>query len=248
MRKNLARGRLIFACVWLGIFAVSYILWAFFLSSITGKLVEYESLHPENEAKKVFTEYFVNADPNCFSSYDEKAESRYDVKGSSAKYFCDLTYGKELSFSPLGEEADGKRTFAVLADGEEFARFVLKKEESDRYSFGVWTLDGIKLTARPAYELRITAPKSAVVTVNGVLLEDSYAVSEYMLDDAPYFGGDTAARVMVEYKISGLYREPSVSASLSGAGVQLGLDREHASGFSAERAYISYLSYLHYGK
>ena len=248
MRKSIARGRLIFACVWLGIFAVSYIVWAFYLSSVTSRLAEYEALHPEHEAERVFTEYFLEADPMKFSTYDADVESKYDISGSSAKFFSDLTYGKVLSLAELAREVDGTRTYAVCADGSEFARIVLIKEKSEAYSYDVWSLSEIILTARPAYELRITAPKAAAVVLNGVLLDSGYAVSEYMLADSPCFEGNDAARVMVEYKISGLYAEPDVSVSLTEAGVQLGLDREDASNHTSDRSYVSYISYLYYGK
>ena len=241
MRKSVSRGRLIFACVWLGIFAVSYILWAFYLSAVSNRLAEYELSHPENEAKRVFTEYFLNADPMEFSSYDD-AESKYDVRGSAKDYYYSLTYGKMLAFSECGS-ADGLITYAVTADGAEFARFVLSENKS-----GSWKLAKIILTARPSYEVCIRAPKSAVVTVNGILLDGEYAVSEYMLAESPVFDGNAEARVMITYLIKGLYSEPVLSVKLTEGDVQLGLDKENESDFSAEKAYVSYLSYLYYGK
>lgn len=240
MKKNISRGGLIFTCVWLGIFAVSYIVWAFYLSAVSNRLAEYENTHPEKEAEKVFAEYFLNADPMDFSSYDD-AESKYDVRGSSKEYYYDLTYGKPLSFSECGR-ANGIITYSVTADGTEFARFVLSEKES-----GEWKFTKILLTARPSYELCIHAPKSAIVTVNGVLLDGEYAVSEYMIADSPVFEGDAEKRIMVTYILKGLYSEPALSVKLTDADVQLGLDKEDSAVFSAEKAYVSYLSHLYYG-
>lgn len=241
MKKNISRGRLIFVCVWLGIFAVSYIVWAFYLSAVSNRLAEYERSHPENAAKKVFADYFLNADPNDFSSYDD-AEQKFDADGSAKEYYYNLTYGKALAFTEQGK-TDGLVTYSVTANGSEFARFVLSEDES-----GGWKLAKIVLTARPSNELYIQAPKASVVTVNGVLLDGEYAVSEYMLADSPIFGGNAEGRVMVTYLIKGLYCEPVLSVKLTEGGVSLGLDKESESDFSAEKSYLSYLSYLYYGK
>lgn len=240
MRKNISRGRLIFTCIWLGIFAVAYVVWAFYLSAVSSRLTEYENQHPEHAAQRVFDEYFLNADPMSFSSYDD-VETRYDVRGSSMDYYYALTYGKVLAFSEIGKE-DGAAVYEVTADGEQFANIVLSRDDS-----GAWRLKEILLTARPSYEIYINAPKSAVVTVNGVLLDGSCAVSEYLLDDAPVFEGDSEKRAMVTYRLSGLYAEPTLSVKLTESDVQLGLDEVDGSTVSAEKTYVAYLSRLYYG-
>lgn len=240
MRKNVSRGRLIFTCVWLGIFALAYILWAFYLTAVSNRLVEYEKTRPENEAERVFTDYFLNADPMAFSSYDD-VESKYDVRGAAKKFYYDLTYGKRLAFSKHGSAA-GIITYSVTADGEEFARFALSADEE-----GTWELSKIVLTAVPPRELYIRAPRSALVTVNGVLIDGERAVSEYMLAESPVFEGEADKRAMVVYYLTGLFGDPKISVKLTDADVELGLDNEGESNFSAERTYISYLSYLYYG-
>ena len=183
MRKNNARGRLIFTCVWLGIFAVAYIVWAFYLSAVSGRLADYEKSHPENEAERVFDEYFLRADPMMFSSYEE-VESQYDVRGSARKFYYDITYGKALAFSEY-ESGPDSVTYSVTADGAEFARFALSKDET-----GWWKLSKITLTAKPSTELYIRVPQNALVTVNGILLGGECVVSEYTLNDSPVFGGN----------------------------------------------------------
>lgn len=237
MRRNISRGGLIFTCVWLGVFAIAYTVWAFYLSAVSTRLTEYENQHPEHTAERIFTEYFLNADPMHFTSYDE-VETEYDVRGSAKDYYYDLTYGKALAFSESAK-ADGTASYSVTADGYEFAVISLASDET-----GNWQLKDITLTAKPSYELYIKAPKSAIVTVNGVLLGGEYISGEYMLDDSPVFEGDAEKRTMVTYLLSGLYAEPMLSVKLTASDVQLGLDEA----FSAEQAYVAYLSYMHYGK
>ena len=196
MKKNITRSGLVFTCVWLAIFAVAYIIWTFFLSSLTAKLAEYEYSHPENEAQKVFTQYFLNTDPMHFSSYDD-VETKYDVQGSAQKYYYDLTYGKAFAFAEC-ERTEEAVTYAVTADGLEFARIVLVESDT-----GAWEYDKIILTARPSNEILINVPKLAVVTVNGVILDENYAASEYMLPESAIYGEDVEKRTMVTYCLQG---------------------------------------------
>ena len=240
MRKNTTRGSLIFTCVWLGVFAVAYIVWAFYLSAVTNRLEEYERSRPENEAERVFAEYFLNADPMTFSSYDD-VESKYDVRGAAKEYYYNVTCGKELAISECGN-VSGLVTYSVTAAGDEFARFVLSKDES-----GEWKLSKIILSATPSNEYFIKAPKNAIVTVNGVLLDGEYAVSEYMIADSTALGGDAQTRTMVTYRLSGLYGDPVFSVKLTDADVQLSLESEDTTTFSAEKSYIAYLAYIYYG-
>lgn len=241
MRKNKARGRFVFTCVWLGIFAVTYIVWAFYLSAVAQRLEDYERSRPENTAEKIFTEYFCNADPKNFSSYDD-VESKYDVRGSASEYYYSLTYGKALAFTEH-DSTSGLVTYSVTADGAEFARFAISKDKE-----GEWQLSKIILTASPSNEIYINAPKDAVVTVNGVLLDGECAVSEYMIADSPVFGGDAQKRTMITYRLDGLYRDPVLSVKLTASDVQLSLDTEDESFLSAETSYVAYLSYLYYGR
>ena len=240
MKRNASKGRFIFTCIWLGIFAVAYVLWAFFLSTVTDRLEEYERTRPENKAETVFAEYFLDADPMTFSSYDD-VESKYDVRGAAKEFYYSLTYGKPLAMSEH-DKASGLITYSVTAGGEEFARFVLSQDES-----GEWTLSRIFLTAAPQNEFYVNAPKDAIVTVNGVLLDGDCAVSEYLIADSPVFGGDEQKRTMVTYRLSGLYGAPVFSVKLTAADVNLSLESESGTLFSAEKSYVAYLSYLCYG-
>lgn len=240
MKKNPSRGRVAFTCIWLAIFAISYTLWAFFLYNISETLEEYERSLPENEAQRVFAEYFLNADSMKFSSYDD-VESQYDVRGSASKYYYDLTYGKALALTEYDTTSE-LATYSVTVDDTEFARFALSKDES-----GEWKLSKIILTSTPANEFLINAPKDAIVTVNGVLLGGECAVSEYMIADSPIFGADAQKRTMVTYRLSGLFSDPVFSVKLTSTDVQLSLEQSDDAILSAEKSYIAYLSYIYYG-
>ena len=53
---------------------------------------------------------------------------------------------------------------------------------------------------------------------------------------------------MITYRLDGLYSDPVLSVKLTASDVQLSLDTEDESFFSAETSYVAYLSYLYYGR
>ena len=57
MKKRLTRGGMIFSVVWLSIFAVAFISWAFYLDIVNDRLAEYESIQLHRVAERVFNEY-----------------------------------------------------------------------------------------------------------------------------------------------------------------------------------------------
>ena len=60
MKKGLSRGGMIFAVVWLSIFALAFVLWAFYLGVVNDRLAEYESIQFSRVAEGIFDEYFLN--------------------------------------------------------------------------------------------------------------------------------------------------------------------------------------------
>ena len=91
MKKGLTRGGLIFATVWLGIFAVAFLVWAIYLGHINNRLAEYESVQPKHEAERIFKEYFLYADVADMIGYEENFYSEYDKKGAPEKAISTLT-------------------------------------------------------------------------------------------------------------------------------------------------------------
>ena len=54
MKRGITRGGLIFATVWLAVFAVTFLIWAIYLGNVNRRLAEYESIQPKHEAERIF--------------------------------------------------------------------------------------------------------------------------------------------------------------------------------------------------
>lgn len=245
MNKRLTRGGLIFAVTWLGIFALAFLSWAVYLGTVNERLAEYESIQPEYEAERIFNEYFLNSDAADMITYEAGFYSEYDKAGAPEKAVSDLVDGKVLSY-----KAENHALYSVCADGEVIAQFTLKGDKDTTPLLGAHRpiLDKIDILLKPEYEVTVIAPKGAVVKVNGkAVASDMTEGDPILLDGAEYFTDDEA-RVMVRYRIAGLFAEPTISVESADGSVKYGAELiGEPSVYSVEKSYVSYLKNAYYG-
>ncbi len=224
-RNGMPRGRLIFICTWLGIFAVTFLIWAVFLGGINKDLAKYEGYQPVYAADEVFREYFVDAQAADLIQYAQLDLSDYDTDEAALECLENLISGKELSYSEKNAEGEEVR-YAVLSSGASFAEFSLVPNEDSKEIFGAhgYKLGEIKVYIEPSFNAIIFAPKSAIVNVNGKVLGAEYRVGEYReLADAVYFPDDDPdARFMAEYHVEGLFAAPSVTVTNAAGNIVYG--------------------------
>ncbi len=245
MKKDLTRSGLIFATVWLGIFAITFLIWAIYLGFINERLAEYESIQPKYEAERVFNEYFLNSDASDMIGYEEGFYSEYDKVGAPEKVIASLIDGKKLSY-----KAETRALYSVYADGEVIAQFTLKAHPEKTPLLGAHrpVFDKIDFLIEPEFEVVVIAPKIAVVMVNGKEITGNMIEGDpILLDSVEYFPNDVA-RTMVKYRISGLFAEPTISVESADGTVKYVLEPMDEPGtYSTENSYVSYVKNIYYG-
>lgn len=250
-RNGMPRGRLIFICTWLGIFAVTFLIWAVFLGGINKDLAKYEGYQPVYAADEVFREYFVDAQAADLIQYAQLDLSDYDTDEAALECLDNLISGKELSYSEKNAEGEEVR-YAVLSSGASFAEFSLVPNEDSKEIFGThgYKLGEIKVYIEPSFNAIIFAPKGAIVNVNGKVLGAEYRVGEYReLADAVYFPDDDPdARFMAEYHVEGLFAAPSVIVTNAAGNIVYGVEFNKTSGvYDTEYSYRTILSEIFNG-
>ena len=250
-RNGMPRGRLIFICTWLGIFAVTFLIWAVFLGGINKDLAKYEGYQPVYAADEVFREYFVDAQAADLIHYAQLDLSDYDTDEAALECLENLISGKELSYSEKNAEGE-EVLYAVLSSGASFAEFSLVPNEDSKEIFGAhgYKLGEIKVYIEPSFNAIIFAPKGAIVNVNGKVLGAEYRVGEYReLADAVYFPDDDPdARFMAEYHVDGLFAAPSVTVTNAAGNIVYGVEFNKNSGvYDTEYSYRTILSEIFNG-
>ena len=250
-QNGMPRGRLIFICTWLGIFAVTFLIWALFLGGINKDLAKYEGYQPVYAADEVFREYFADAEAADLMQYAQLNLSAYDTEDAALDCLENLITGKELSY--LEKNVEGEEVhYEVLSSGVSFAEFSVVTDEESKEIFGAhgYKLGEIKVYIEPSFNAVIFAPKNAIVKVNGKVLGEEYRVGEYReLADAVYFpDDDTDARLMAEYHIDGLFAAPAVSVTNTAGNIVYGVEFNKTNGvYDTEYSYRTILSEIFNG-
>lgn len=241
-RGNARKGRTVFITVWLAIFAAAFVLWAFFLGKVNEMLAEYESVQPKHLAQEVFDLCFADGDAAEIVKYCSLEVSPYDKENAVRDALASEIRGKDISYYPVPSADPEVRIYALAADGVRFADFTLVRSEEKTELLGVnaWKLGGTVIVTEPAYGVSVYAPKNAVVRINGIALTEEYITGEPVaLEAADYFpSGDPDSRLMVNYRIDGLFSEPAVTVESADGATAYGIEYDGAkSAYSVERAY-----------
>ncbi len=240
--KKPSKGRLIFVCVWLAIFAVVFLLWAYILGEVGEALAEYESVQPKYAAEDIFNRCFASADAAEIYAYDEYEISEYDKDGAALGYLASIVNNKNITYAPVISSDSAVKTYAVAADGVRFATFTLieSDEKTDILGMSKWKLGEIDIKISPLCGVSIYAPKNAMILVNGMPLGDEYREGDLIeLDEEVYFSeGDPDARLMANYYIDGLFADPEVIVTSPDGSISYGLEYDkESSSYNAEYSY-----------
>ncbi|MBQ4140949.1 MAG: hypothetical protein IJD70_06395 [Clostridia bacterium] len=212
-KKGMTRGRLAFICTWLAIFAAAFLIWAFYLGKVTNELMEYDAKHPAYTAEEVFKEYFDGSDAEKIASCGKYSLSEYEDYDDVIKKIESMLEGKTVTYKETSFDENEAR-YEVLAGDVAFAAFTLKENEESDSAFGrrEYVLSGMELLLAPDCVANIRAPKNAIVKLNGIALGKDHMIGDYIeLDDAEYFPvDDPDSRLMVLYRVEGLYASPEV--------------------------------------
>jgi hypothetical protein len=115
---------------------------------------------------------------------------------------------------------DDKPVYSLKSGGKRFCTVALTAGKTVFFGLNEWKVASVKLdgTFFPSPEIMatISAPKGAAVTVNGITLDDKYIISTGEYSALTVFErGKSDAPQAVTYRVSGLYAEPAVEATLS---------------------------------
>ncbi|MCL1849173.1 MAG: hypothetical protein FWF83_05845 [Clostridiales bacterium] len=175
-------------------------------------LALYEKSMPE-QVLEVFRYPLIQGGLPRLMVFEAAKPAKYEASQDRDSYIRALLASGEMTYQRApAESGGGREVYVFKAGGLTLASVTLEKREAGR--FGQW--EAVKDEVRmPIYgDLRVSAPHGAEVFVNGVSAfgEDKLeAASPYEelkrlpqdLVEAPY---------QEEYRITGLYREPEVTA------------------------------------
>ncbi len=215
-RKH-SRGISRFTLTWILIIVCIALIWSVCMVFLSSLLEEYEAVQPKYAAEKVFEKYFLTADSDSILNYNVYPLNSLEDRQNAVDYVSSILNSGELRYKEVFSGEDSKNMYAVSAGDVTFASFTLTSGNDTTEILGLAypALADITVNLKPLYGTVIYAPLSATVRVNGNVLDESYIEGKRVtLDEAVYFPAeDENGRVMVNYSVSGLFAEPTVSVT-----------------------------------
>lgn len=208
-------GMALYICIFfLGTLYGMHILWNY--------LAEYEKSRPEH----TIDAYVTHLPSDFYSQMTQQSLGTaeltpYETTDTIMKSLGN-TEQESASYS-WGRKGDTYTDFApdyyIRYGGAAIAHVVLNKEgETDRFGFPVWhaaePVSLIEVSAEPEYDITVTAPQGAAVSINGTDVPAASmqeGTSGVVLDEAAL--QITAQPAAESFTLSGLYAAPAVTAT-----------------------------------
>jgi len=172
----------------------------------------YEATRPEHVVEKFldsvdesYWEELVSVSSGVFTT------SQFEDGGDIAMQCFDALRGEEESFRKRGGEyADDKPVYTIRLGGTDLAKLTLRENGSAGFGFHYWAADTVELAPEfvpTARTVEIQAPKSAVVTLNGVVLDATFITSTTLVEELSELEKQFTTEVpsLAVYSVPGLY-------------------------------------------
>lgn len=238
--------------------AVFIVVAAVLLIMLNGLLKDYEASEPNNVMAE-FTENFKADGIGGLLRDAETNLTEFETIDILIAYFEEKIADKDISYKrKSGEFTSAKPVYSIMAGDEAIAKITLEEKGKNGHNFVEWKIGNIAFedAKDEAKEITIKAPAGAKVSINGVEVSESYKSGEDVVVEATKNVGElTDMAYETTYVISGLIKEPEITAQLNG--VQLAVTKEEAGynvSFPADdtllaeqKEYITNI-FEHYGK
>lgn len=223
MKKKTSNGTIAFRIIYLSLTFLAALLIAAALFILWNGLSAYEKSDPEIPMNTVMEEFGKNKSAlvkNLNASVNE-----FEDREVLNDYLDALTAG-ELSYSRNGKKSTNDRViYSIKAgDGVIAEAEVVKSDKELGYGFYKYELNGITFGEIPTHDYSVTAPDSARVFCNGIMISSSYITDRgEIYPESEHFQGLLSAPPKdVTYTLSGFISEAEFTA-YDGAGNPLEL-------------------------
>ncbi len=218
---------------------------AFFWNFIS----DYEESQPVHAMEEIIRD-FEKADVTDMIIKSDKYEaSIFEVEEGKGNEFLAQKYNeylkdKKVTFLKSKKYTDKNPVYVVKAGDETIAEVALESKERNNSNFKIWQLKNVDVsdyvkTIIKTSNIKIQVPQGTVVTVNGKGVSDDFITEETEISELKVLEGYIDVPSMYTYEITGLTKEPEVTAVYNGDELSLTVDKGMYTGtFTASDDFI----------
>lgn len=177
-------------------------------------LNDYEKHLPEKTMDVVFSE-MKDGDYSRLVENGDSSLSTFCKQEDVNAYIKQIVDGKDLSYKKkTGEFKEEHPVYVILCGEDALTTVSLKSVKTTFYGNTVWEVENVGKMALPSYDMTVTAPNGATVTVNGTQLSADYvSESDIIVDSLKDLPDYISCPTMTKYVVPGVLGIPEVSVT-----------------------------------
>ncbi len=214
-RRRTSKGTRIFYTVYVALVIVLITTIIAVTVPLRNWLVSYEASQPEQRSQETFQVLFANPDWAVIYDLAEEQGTDFEGKETYVEYMTGKVASAEnkaLSYQETSAGLSGNRKYYVNLGTERIAAFTMTPKKDSEGNTTDWMLGLVELFFDRTHSVTVQKQPGWTVYINGIALDDSYTVRTVSTVAEKYLPEGTHGFRMEEQFVTGLLKEPTVSA------------------------------------
>ena len=224
----------VFYAVYFTLIVIFFITLAIALHIVRIYLADYESTQPQHEAQRVFDTYYATGDYSALIEASFISVSPLETKDSALNYLRQVTKDKSITYTRITTGLDSDIKYIVKADDLKFSSFTLtESNKKSEKGFTMYIPSSFEVYIAGTESVKVTAPLSYTVYINGVPLDETYLTGSKKEDiSCQHMPVGVDGIIFAEYRADSLYFKPEDVKILSADGRECPLNQDENGNYS----------------
>lgn len=225
--KKLSKGTIIFYSLYAFMIVAFFIAMGVLMNPLKDWLVRYEASQPQQKSQEIFQELFSAPDWSALYDLAGIEDTKYEGKEAFAAYMEEKAQGKAITYIETSAGLSGDHKYIVKLNDEKIATFALTGGNQSQTEIPQWELGDVELFFTRDLTVTIDKLPGYTVSVNGVVLDDSFTVRTITTAAENYLPEGVHGYRVEQQQVSGLLVPPAVTVTdENGVPVSVSYDEE----------------------
>lgn len=176
-KKRVRVGTIVFYLLYLMLIGAAAYSIHYGLGLLNDWLTVYEASQPDTRSQEIFDEIFANPDWGKIYDMAGLEDTEFEGKDAYVSYMNAKVGDKKLTYSKTSAGLSGGQKYIIKLGDEKVATFTMQNPITDELEIPQWSLDAVEAGFFTRNEdVTILTQPGRTVTLNGVVLDESYVV------------------------------------------------------------------------
>lgn len=212
-KKRITPGTVVFYTLYFLLIAAFAVSMHFALSALNGWLLRYEASQPDKKSEQIFEQLFADPDWAQIYTMTDQKDTLFETKEAYAAYMEQKVGNAELIYSKTSAGLTGGQKYIVKLGDEKLATFTLTNSVESELEIPQWELDSVEVFFTRNEAVTIHTQYGRTVTVNGIVLDDSYLIKTTSTVAENYLPEGVYGKRSSTFYVDGLLFTPDIAVT-----------------------------------